>query len=426
MKRRQVGHLKINSAVGQEDLSQKRVTNNIEIAESVVVCDRLPELNDHRGDGALNATGCAETTPSKRDIAAVTTNAEHKRPWVFRARLLLGRRRKLTVPPEVGAGAETAVPEAVLAGAGPTEGRSLGQIAWMRLKRDKVALVGGAFLIFLLLVAIFAPLIVRYLGDPPNEFHQELIDTAGGTLTPIGRFGGMSWDHLMGIEPVNGRDIFSRIVYGSRISLLIAFLATMLSVLIGTTLGIISGFIGGLTDTLTSRLMDVFLAFPLLVLAIALAGVFPDQTFGLQGNQLRIALLIFIIGFFSWPYIGRIIRGQTLSLREREFVESAKSIGARRGYILRTEILPNLIAPILVYSTLLIPTNILFEAALSFLGVGIRPPTPSWGGMLSEAVVYYTQPHFMFWPGMAIFVTVLAFNLFGDGLRDALDPRANR
>jgi peptide/nickel transport system permease protein len=332
----------------------------------------------------------------------------------------------LTLPPEAGAEAEAAIPEAVLAGAGPTEGRSLGQIAWMRLKRDKVALGGGIFLIFLILVAIFAPLIVKYLGSPPNEFHQELIDTAGGTLEPIGRFGGMSWDHLMGVEPVNGRDIFSRIVYGSRISLLIAFLATLLSVAIGTTLGIISGFIGGWTDTFTSRLMDVFLAFPLLVLAIALAGVFPDQAFGLQGNQLRIALLIFIIGFFNWPYIGRIIRGQTLSLREREFVESARSLGARRGYILRTEMLPNLIAPILVYSTLLIPTNILFEAALSFLGVGIRPPTPSWGGMLSDAVVYYTQPHFMFWPGMAIFVTVLAFNLFGDGLRDALDPRANR
>jgi peptide/nickel transport system permease protein len=332
----------------------------------------------------------------------------------------------LTVPPEVGAEAATAAPEAVLVGAGPTEGRSLGQIAWMRLKRDKVAIAGGVFLIFLLLVAIFAPLIVRLFGYPPNEFHQELIDTAGGTLMPTGPFGGMSRDHLMGIEPVNGRDIFSRIVYGSRISLLIAFLATLVAVGIGTTLGIISGFIGGWVDTFTSRLMDVFLAFPLLVLAIALAGVIPDQAFGLQGNQLRIALLIFIIGFFNWPYIARIIRGQTLSLREREFVESARSLGARRTYILRTEMLPNLIAPILVVSTLLIPTNILFEAALSFLGVGIRPPTPSWGGMLSEAAVYYTQPYFMLWPGLAIFATVLAFNLFGDGLRDALDPRGNR
>jgi len=334
---------------------------------------------------------------------------------------------ELTLPPEVGAEAEAVIPDAVLAGGvGRTEGRSLGQIAWMRLRKDRVALAGLGVLIFLILVAIFAPLIVSVLGHPPNEFHQDLIDTAGGTLAPIGPLGGMSWDHLMGIEPVNGRDIFSRIVYGSRISLLIAFLATMLSVLIGTTLGIVAGFFGGFVDTSISRLMDIFLAFPLLVFAIALAGVFPDQAFGLEGNQLRIALLIFIIGFFNWPYIGRIIRGQTLSLREREYVEAARSLGARRGYILRAEMLPNLIGPILVYSTLLIPTNILFEAALSFLGVGIRPPTPSWGGMLSDAVAYYTQPHFMFWPGMAIFITVLAFNLFGDGLRDALDPRANR
>jgi peptide/nickel transport system permease protein len=332
----------------------------------------------------------------------------------------------VTVPPEVGAETAAANPEAVLAGVGRTEGRSLGQIAWMRLRKDKVALGGAAVLIILILVAVFAPLIVRVLGGPPNEFHQDLIDTAGGTLTPLGRFGGISWDHLMGIEPVNGRDIFSRIVYGSRISLLIALLATLLSVVIGTTLGIISGFYGGWVDTLISRVMDIFLAFPLLVFAIALAGVFPEEAFGLSGNGLRISLLIFIIGFFNWPYIGRIVRGQTLSLREREYVEAARSLGARRSYILTTEMLPNLIAPILVYSTLLIPTNILFEAALSFLGVGVRPPTPSWGGMLSDAVAYYTQPHFMLWPGLAIFLTVLAFNLFGDGLRDALDPRANR
>jgi peptide/nickel transport system permease protein len=332
----------------------------------------------------------------------------------------------VTVPPEVGAETAAVNPEALLAGAGRTEGRSLGQIAWMRLRKDKVALAGAGVLIFLILVAVFAPLIVRVFGDPPNEFHQDLIDTVGGTLTPLGRFGGMSWQHLMGIEPVNGRDIFSRIVYGSRISLLIALLATLLSVVIGTTLGIIAGFSGGWLDTLISRLMDIFLAFPLLVFAIALAGVFPEEAFGLSGNGLRISLLIFIIGFFNWPYIGRIVRGQTLSLREREYVEAARSLGARRSYILTTEMLPNLMAPILVYSTLLIPTNILFEAALSFLGVGVRPPTPSWGGMLSDAVAYYTQPHFMLWPGLAIFITVLAFNLFGDGLRDALDPRANR
>jgi len=306
------------------------------------------------------------------------------------------------------------------------QGRSLRQIAWRRLKRDKLAMAGLFFLIFLVLVAVFAPVIVKLLGDPPAEFHQSLVDIQGGTLLPKGKFGGMSWDHLMGVEPQNGRDIFSRVVYGARVSLLIALLATLLSVVIGTTLGVLAGFAGGWVDSLIARTMDVFLAFPILVFALALAGVFPDEAFGLHGNTLRIGLLIFIIGFFNWPYIGRIIRGQTLSLREREFVDAAKSLGARRPYIMFTELLPNLMAPILVYSTLLIPTNILFEAALSFLGVGVQPPTPSWGGMLSDAVVYYTAPHFMFWPGMAIFATVLAFNLFGDGLRDALDPRAAR
>ncbi len=294
----------------------------------------------------------------------------------------------------------------------------------MRLKRDRVAMAGGVVIILLILMAIFAPWIVKVLGYPPNEFHQDLIDTKTGTLGPIGKWGGASWDHLFGVEPVNGRDLFSRVVYGSRISLLIAFFATLLSVLIGTTMGIIAGFFGGWVDAFISRLMDIFLAFPLLVFAIALAGVIPDEAFGLRGNTLRVTLLVFIIGFFNWPYIGRIIRGQALSLREREFVDAARSIGARRPYILVTELLPNLVGPILVYATLLIPTNILFEAALSFLGVGIRPPTATWGGMLSDAVAFYTMPHFLLAPGLAIFVTVLAFNLFGDGLRDALDPRA--
>ncbi len=233
----------------------------------------------------------------------------------------------------------------------------------------------------------------------------------------------MSWDFLFGLEPLNGRDLFSRVVYGARISLIIAFLATLLSVLIGSTLGVVAGYFGGWVDTLISRAMDAFLAFPLLVFAIALAGVIPDDAFGLSGDTLRVMLLVFIIGFFNWPYIGRIVRGQALSLREREFVDAARSLGARGPYIIFREMVPNLMAPILIYATLLIPTNILFEAALSFLGVGIRPPTATWGGMLSDAVGFYTMPHFMLWPGLAIFVTVLAFNLFGDGLRDALDPK---
>ncbi len=313
-------------------------------------------------------------------------------------------------------------PEVLLAGEDKIEGRSLSQIAWGRLKRDKVALAGGFFIIFLVVVAIFAPFIVKITGGDPNVYHADLVDPAIG---PYGTFGGMSWAHPMGVEPITGRDIFSRVIYGARISLVIAIAATFLSVLIGTTIGIIAGFFGGWVDAMLSRLMDIFLAFPILIFAIALAGVFPDKAFGLSGAPLKLTLLIFVIGFFNWPYIGRIVRGQTLSLREREYVEAARSLGAKWPYILRTEVLPNLMAPILVYSTLIIPTNILFEAALSFLGVGIPPPTPTWGGMLSDAVVFYTLPHFMFWPGMAIFATVLAFNLFGDGLRDAFDPRSS-
>ncbi len=323
---------------------------------------------------------------------------------------------------EFGPGYE-ARPEAVLEGAGtPIAGRSLGQIAWTRLKRDKVAITGGFVVVFLILVAIFAPLIVNLLGHPPNEFHEDLVNP--DLQVPDGRFGGVSKDFLFGLEPVNGRDLFSRVVYGSRVSLLIAFLATLLSVVIGVTMGVVAGFFGGWVDSVIGRLMDIFLAFPLLVFAIALAGVIPNSAFGLSGDALKIAVLVFIIGFFSWPYIGRIVRGQTLSLREREFVDAARSLGAGSGYILRRELLPNLVAPILVYSTLLIPTNILFEAALAFLGVGIQPPTATWGGMLSDAAGWYQiDPWFMLPPGLAIFVTVLAFNLFGDGLRDALDPR---
>jgi peptide/nickel transport system permease protein/oligopeptide transport system permease protein len=318
-----------------------------------------------------------------------------------------------------------AAPEAVLEGVGGAaiEGRSLGQIAWMRLKRDKVAMGSGIFIIFLLLVAIFGP----YLVQDPTVYHANLIDPT--LSTPKGPFGGISLAHPLGVEPISGRDMLARVVNGARVSMLIALLATALAVTIGVVMGIISGYFGGWVDAVIARSMDVFLAFPLFVFAIALVGVIPSSAFGLSGNSLRIGLLIFVIGFFAWPYMGRIIRGQTLSLREREFVDAARSLGARGPYVLFRELLPNLVAPILVYSTLLIPTNILFEAGLSYLGVGIIPPTPSWGGMLSDAVnggFYAIDPMYMIIPGLAIFLTVMAFNLFGDGLRDALDPRSSR
>ena len=331
----------------------------------------------------------------------------------------------MTAPLEVSGSETQAQPDAALQGmrGKAIQGRSLGQIAWMRLKRDKVAMGGAIIVLILILIAILAPWIVDLVGYPPDEFHQDMVSP--DTNIPYGSFGGVSGDFWFGLEPVNGRDIFSRVIMGSQISLLIAFLATLLSVGIGTFMGVVAGYFGGWVDTVISRLMDIFLAFPLLLFAIALSGALPDDGFGLHGNQLRIAALVFIIGFFNWPYIGRIIRGQTLSLREREFVDAARSLGAKPGHILFKELLPNLVAPIVVYSTLLIPTNILFEAALSFVGAGVRAPLSTWGGMLSEATQWFqVSANFMVFPGVAIFITVLAFNLFGDGLRDALDPRA--
>jgi peptide/nickel transport system permease protein/oligopeptide transport system permease protein len=327
----------------------------------------------------------------------------------------------VTVSLDPSPGQREPLPDAVSVSVGvPVEGRSLGQIAWRRLRRDRVAMAGGIFIAVLIGVAIIGP----HLVPDPNAYHSELIDPTFSR--PRGAWGGISLAHPFGVEPVNGRDMLARVVDGAQYSLLIGFLATVLAVVIGVFFGIVAGYFGGWIDALIARAMDVFLAFPLLVFAIALVGVVPNSAWGLSGNTLRVSLLVFVIGFFAWPYMGRIVRGQVLSLREREFVDAARSIGARGPYILFRELLPNLVAPILVYSTLLIPTNILFEAALDYLGVGLIPPTPSWGQMLSNAVTngfYYIDPMYMIIPGVAIFITVMAFNLFGDGLRDALDPR---
>ena len=327
----------------------------------------------------------------------------------------------MAVPIDVATGPGGPGPDAPLTVPGQAiEGRSPGQIAWMRLRRDKVAMGGGVVVALLLLTAIIGP----HLVQNPNVYHSNLINPT--FLRPNGAFGGISLAHPLGVEPETGRDLLARIVVGAQYSLLIAFAATILAVGLGTFFGVLAGYVGGWADSVIARAMDVFLAFPLLVFALALAGVIPGSAFGLSGNSLRIAVLIFVIGFFNWPYMGRIIRGQTLSLREREFVDAARSLGARTPYILFRELLPNLVAPILVYSTLLIPTNILFAAALDYLGVGLYVPTPTWGQMLSSAVqngYYYIDPEYMLVPGLSIFITVMAFNLFGDGLRDALDPR---
>ena len=313
----------------------------------------------------------------------------------------------------------TAHPEAVLQGeqGKAIEGRSLGQIAWMRLKRDRVALGGGVAVIFMLLVALMATL--GLTPQDPNAYNSGLIDNVAGGLPKGTLSAGISWSHPFGVEPTSGRDMLSRMMKGAQISLLIALGATIVSLLIGATLGIMAGYFGGRIDSVISRVMDLLLAFPVLVFSIALLSV--------AGNIPRVFLLIGVIGFFGWPYIGRIVRGQTLSLREREFVDAARSLGATDAHIVFKQLLPNLIAPLLVYSSLIIPSNILQEAGLSYLGVGIQPPTASWGKTISDAVPWTTtDPMYMVVPGIVLFVCVLAFNLLGDGLRDALDPRASR
>jgi peptide/nickel transport system permease protein len=320
----------------------------------------------------------------------------------------------------------TAVP--ARADAEAVQGRSLRQIAWSRFRKDRAAVVSLWVLGFIFLVAAFAPLLCSWLGVDPYTFNPQLISDDGGR--PKGNIGGISWQHPFGVEWGTGRDIFARLLYGMRISLIIAIVATISTVFFGTVFGIISGYAGGKTDAVIGRFMDLILAFPFLLIVLALSGALTQRITALgipEGNPSRITYLILIFSLFGWPYLARIVRGQVLSLREREFVESAQAMGASGPRILFKEILPNLWAPILVYASLTLPTYIGAEAALSFLGVGILPPEPSFGAILADSVNYFKLvPTYLFIPGGLLAVIVVTFNLVGDGVRDALDPRAGR
>jgi peptide/nickel transport system permease protein len=307
------------------------------------------------------------------------------------------------------------------------EGRSLGRIAWTRLKRDKVAMTGGVIVVIILLVAIFSPLINKLYGQDPNKFHSDLI--SGDTNLPLGAFGGATGSHILGVEPVNGRDILARIIAGTTVSIFISLSAMLLSLIFGLVVGVTAGYYRGFLDTVLARGMDLLLAFPILLFSIALLGIFnaSPSFLGMSGQTLNFAVVIFVIGFFGFPYLGRIVRGQVLSLREKEFVDASRSLGASDWRILTREVMPNLLGPVLVWMTLTIPAYILAEAGLSFLGVGVQEPTSSWGKMLSSAGGWFQiDPTYLLWPGLVLFITVLAFNLFGDGLRDALDPKSSR
>jgi peptide/nickel transport system permease protein len=290
------------------------------------------------------------------------------------------------------------------------EGRSPFSLALRRLRKDKVAMISLAVIVLIVLMAILAPVFAAVTGHPPNEQYRDI------GLTPDGLPRGPNGTFWLGTDDL-GRDILVRIAYGARISLLVGVIATAITVVIGVVLGLAAGFLGGITDTVLARLIDVVLSVPFLLVAIALVSV--------TGPSLTVTVLV--IGCFSWASVARIVRGQVLSLREREFVEAARSLGAGNGRIMYVDVLPNVIAPVIVYTTLLIPVVIVTQATLSFLGLGLPPPTPDWGGMISESQNYYTTAWwFILFPGLALLVTTLAFNLFGDGVRDAFDPRADR
>ena len=314
-------------------------------------------------------------------------------------------------------GTETAVEAetGVVAGKQVTA-RSPLQLFWRRFRKDKVAMVAAGFVVFAVLVAILAPVIVKVVGAPdPNVQNPDLLDDFGSPSGPTA-------DNWLGVDQ-RGRDVFSRVIYGARVSLEVAFISTFIIVVVGVVIGLIAGYYRGLTDSLLTRTMDVMLAFPVLLLAIGLGVACGDGCLG-GAIEPGLTVVVTVIALSLWPYMARIVRGQVLSLREKEFVEAARSLGASNSRIIFREILPNLVAPIIVYGTILIPQVILFEAALSFLGIGIEPGTPSWGSMISDAVaVFDIAWWFMTFPGLALLLTVLAFNLVGDGLQDALNPR---
>ena len=325
----------------------------------------------------------------------------------------------------------------------PVKARGYWEQVWLRLAQDRVAIAGGIFIAALLLIAfVGAPLAARQLGHGPND-----INSLGGldaqSQLPVGPWTTVGTEpypgapgkfedtlYILGADSQLGRDMFLRLLYGAQTSLEVAILATLLSVSIGLVLGLIAGYYRGWVDTVVSRLTEIVMAFPYLLFVIAVAATVGERLNSISlGGLLHpgVFTLVMIFGVFGWFYPARIIRSQILSLREKEFVEAARMTGASDLRIMKSHLLPHLVAPLIVYSTLIVANNVIAEAGLSFLGLGIPAPTASWGNLLAEGPNYYlTQPWLMVWPGFAILLTTLAFNLLGDGLRDAFDPRAGR
>jgi peptide/nickel transport system permease protein len=309
-------------------------------------------------------------------------------------------------------GSSDAETVAEVGGAKAIEGRSPWRLAFERLRHDRAAVGSSVVIVLIALMAILAPVAAHLTGHGPDAQYPSFGRTlAGLPIGPGRRF-------LLGTDEL-GRDLFVRILYGARISLLVGVLASSLATAVGVVIGLVAGYFGRVVDTILARFMDAVLSLPYLVFAIALVSV--------VGTSNRLLVIIGVIAFFSFASVGRIVRGQVLSIKEKEFVEAAHALGAGNLRIMFVDILPNVLAPVIVYLTLLIPASIVFEATLSFLGIGITPPTPSWGDILSGALQYYQEAWwYLIFPALALLATTLAFNLLGDSVRDAFDPRYNR
>jgi ABC-type dipeptide/oligopeptide/nickel transport system permease subunit len=309
--------------------------------------------------------------------------------------------------------AADAVPADVEPSGRQIQGRSPFKLAMARLRHDKMAVASAVVLILIIIFAICAPLFAAWTHHPYAAQYPDLARDSWGLPK------GPSKDFWLGADPL-GRDVLVRAAYGARISLLVGIAATILATIIGVTVGVLAGYIGGAVDTVLARFMDVVLSFPYLLVAIVIA-----TTFRPHSTWLSVTVTIIVIAFFSFAAMARIVRGQVMSLKEKEFIEAARSLGAGRLRIMFVDILPNLVAPVTVLASLLVPTAIVFEATLSFLGVGIQPPMPSWGSMLNDAD-YRSSLWLLFVPGGLLLLTTLGFNLLGDGIRDAFDPRSER
>ena len=291
-------------------------------------------------------------------------------------------------------------------------GRSPLSLAFARLRRDRGAMISLSVIVLIILLAIFAPVFQHLTGHPPNKQYRGLdaLSRRGQAHEPSNKFWWGTDDQ--------GRDILVRVMFGARISLMIGIGATAITIVVGVFIGLITGYFGGILDTILARIIDTVLSIPYLLFAIGLVAVL---------GHINTFVVMLVIAFAGWASVARIIRGQVISMREREFIEAARSLGASDWRIIFIDILPNVIAPAIVFSTLLLPVSIVSEAALSFLGVGVPPPTPDWGQMISAGQEQLANAWWwLFFPGMALLITTLAFNIFGDGVRDAFDPRSDR